>query len=1357
LFHYIMECNSISYVVIMYWKNVDRTIFYTTVFSFLFCLFLFCPSSIQADDTLLEPPRNKTINDVKVQGAAVVPDWMLLWNRARSISAAGDMENGANLYRELLIKKPNIEEALREYLLLLMDLDKWEESGLVVQKLLESDSTSLEYLLYGGRIALRQKHYERAAKYLGQVYTTSPNGSWPIEALRGQIVALQRLERYDMAYPLLEQLYLIIPHDERIIRQLAQYSKKQGNKDKALTYYTTLIDEFGGNDTDFLESIPLFEAADNKKMLVTSWIGYLQYHPYYLPFHQKLSLYYLENDLDYKALPHLLVRIAYGEETPLLFLQTGRLFLYEQGRPDKALHYYEEYRQRVPSDSAVISEIKRIQAILANDLLVIVENEGAWTLWRDLAKVIPDRLAVYYSIAKQLDALGKEKELLEVLEIIHLHNQEDAETLFKLAELYAQSGNFFAANKSLDSLVPAQQNGEQYYLLRATIAEKQMHFLSSLQFYKKYLTENSSDHKTLLKGIELAAKIGSIEELNLFYSLLPEHSSKPSIYIKGSFLYGKGLIQNNLFSAAAKILLELHENPDLMTEERKEINRLLLLVFQGEGNFFEAEQFLRLRLKNKADKEDTLQQLIRTSLLSKDWDTAWKWYEYLVLESGNTDLKGTDTEKDLFLEKITLLKVSGQGEVALEILEDFLGQTKGPCTKEDAQCLELLETMVNLYYHEAFYKRSMELVESLLSIYPDDIRLQAYHAVLEIKMGDKESQTVFTDLLHKSSIELIEFAFEFYEIGAYATALRLCESYLVDIPDSLRGRVLQARLLRLMGDEFAALEKYNMLSNEYPDEYGFKQNFLELQFQTAHFTDIIEVLAPSWKSVASGETSLSVRKAVPEVESLPVRQQLLLARSFWAAKRFDDSLLLYHDLLRPAVQKRFFQQLDDKEISIRLPTPEKSLLNIMTFTTPAKPNLLKTVMSPEYTREFLQSEEVKIASTLYSNYRWQQIVANELSVRKAMVDGNYYQAMNGYQEILQNDQSPENLYDLAGIYSRLGFLGKEAALYEAMKEGSPGYPDLDEASNRNDLKRLPRIEPFFFFNKKDGRQGYFNIKQRAGGLQAWFMPTFNHEVSFDVSRIYAESLDVDHGLWRNHLKAKINWSPIYDLDFIAALGGENTDNNQSTLLYDFKVNGRIGDGVKGYLGLSQDIVNDTVEAISVGINAREYKAGIHFDLMPRLFGGADYLFTDYSDGNNQNRYDFWSSYIIHSEPTLLQFKYGYEYSHNDDSNLQKNYNELSGFDSSDHPYWSPNKYWQHLFTLSFEHQLAEDILGRGAPSYYKLEYSFGYEIGGYDNHEASAQIFVEMSRHFLLNSRLELTHGTDIQQMDIFCSLIYRW
>lgn len=1326
---------------------------------FFFLSLLFLPPSAAVAEESEKSSATSPGHSLTVRGDTEEPPWMRLWNSARAASSDGDKIQSAAIYRELFAEKPFIEEALREYVVLLMELGEWKEASQVIQKLLETDSASLEYLVYGGRIALNQKHYELAAKYMGQVYTMSPDGPWAIEALQAQIHALQKLDRMEMAYPLMEQLYLLVPHSDQLIRQLARYSKERGSSEKALNYYLTLLTEFGGTDLDYLDSIPLFEASNDQEMLVLCWQGYLKFHPFHLPFHQKLSEYYLENNLEHKALDHLLIRIAHGEETPLLFLQTGKVFLYQQGRPDKALFYYDEYRKRNPGDTSVLSEIKRIQAILANDLLVIVENEGAWTLWRDLAKVIPDRLAVYYSMAEQLESLDKKRELLEVLEIIHEHNPRDQVTLFKLAELYFSNGTYSAALKALDLLEPDMQRGKDYFMLRASIAEKQHDDPLALEYFGKYLGDNPDDYSVLYKCLQLAGKTGRIEPLHSFFAMLPESSRNNTVFKKGSFLYGEALIVNNLFTQAGEFYRNFRECCDLSSTEQQRVADSLVTVLQQERQYFEAEQQLRLRSIDEEGSGKLLKRLIMINLLNGDWDNAWKWYEYLALDRNESQPADRSEQDSLFLTKIQILKMSGQEEVALELLEDYLQKTYNSfCEDQDGLCQELNGLMAHLYFREGEYKKAKKVVDKLLSQHHDTLDLLTLSMLIEEKYAEKPREAILAELEERPEDVLLDTAYSFEKFDAFSIALHVCEKYLVGNPQSLRARVLKARLLRSLGDDFAALDLFRQLSTEYPGEYGFKQNLLELQFKSAKFTDLIEELAPAWKSVKGGGDGLSVRKMVPDVSSLPVSQQLLLARSFWAAKRFEDALLLYESLLQPPVEQEFSTRISSENIEITLPAPEKTFLNIITFTSPAEPDRLTVVMSPQFYREYLRKPEVGIAAELYPAYRWQQIVIRELSVRRAMVDGNYYQAMNEYQEIIKTNKSAENLYDLAGVYSRLGFLGKEAALYEIIKKESPGYPDLDEASQRNSLKMLPQVAPFFSLDTKNGREEHYDIRQRSGGIQAWYMPSLNHELLFNARRIYSESVDVKDDLWHDHFEGILKWSPIYDLDFKVALGVDSPDSYYgNTFLYDIQVNGRIGDGVRGYLGATQDIVDDSVQALKLGVQKKGYSAGVRFDLLPRLFGGADYLFTEFSDGNHQNHYELWSSYIIHSEPTLLQFRYSYEYSHNDEGNMPKDYNFPSGFSDSDHPYWTPKGYWQQLFTLSFEHQLAEDILGRGAPSYYTLEYSFGYEIGGYDNHEVKAQIFLEMSRHYLLNGSFEFISGADVEEIGFVGSLIYRW
>ncbi len=1301
------------------------------------CLILFLAAPQLFAEVAIKDPASQIISHtVTLKNPENQPTWKKIWDKARETAQKGDRKEAQGLYKKLFSVKPHIEEALREYVIILMDLGQWSEAGQTIQKLLEIEPESQEYLLYGGRIALVQQRYERALRYLGQVYSMSPDAKFANEALQGQITALQNLGRSNMAFPLMEQLYQLVPHNENSIRQLAIYSNRLGFKEKAVTYYKTLILEFGGTDADFLASVPLFKAMNETEMLVLSWQGYLKIHPFYLPFHKELSEYYLENGLEEKALEHLLVQIALGEQESKIFLQTGKIYLYQKSRPDKALYYYEEYRKRNPTDDKVISEIKRIQAILANDLLVIVENEGAWNLWRDLAKVIPDRLAVYYSMAEQLEKMHKHKELLEVLEIIHTHKPDDQKTVFRLAQLYYEKGELAAATEKLDLLIETRQQGKEYFLIRAEIAKTTGLPVESLGYYKKYLHLVPADHRVLLECIKLSGQNGFVDDMQYFYKHIVSGSFAEDVLKEASFLYGQGLLRNNLHTRAELFYRDLSMLFLLTKQEKVEVNLTLANILQHENRLYESEELLRKTLLQYGPESKILSRLIKVSALQEDWDNSWKWYEFFVINSGIGVGRNIHDNPQLLLEKVIILKSSGQGKLAVEILEDFLAENNDADHK-DEQCDLVRVKLAELYYYEKRYTDAAAIMSDRSDLGNADIYHKILLLLIEKNSNHISDKTVIEKLLSDRSSGVLESVEVLSHYGELELALQVCEKYLLALPQSLRARTLLAELLRDLGQDFASLESFKQLYESYPEDVSFKQNILELQFKASKFKQLIEELAPEWKAIKGEETEVSVRKVVPDVATLPVTQRLLLARALWADGRASDALALYKELLEPQVELEFISQLAEQEITLNLPMPQKTFLNLITFPDPPNPDKLDTVMDPNFIRQNFEKPEVVIAAGLYSRYRWQKIIKRELAVRKDMNEGNYYRAMKEYQSFLNEKTSPESLYDLAGIYSRLGFLGKEAALYEQIKERSPGYPDLDEAIQRNSLKREPRVTPAYMFNEKEGREGYYDIRQNGGGLQGWFMPSLSHEVLVSFNRIYSKSNKVDESLWRNNIKAEVRWSPIYDLDLLFAVGQENPDDDyDSTFLYDFNVNGRIGDIVQGYFGLSRSIVDDTLEAVKEGISTQEYAGGITLDFLPRLFGGAEYVYTDYSDDNHSSRYEFWSSYTIFSEPTHLQLRYGYEYINSAAGNIKRDYSFESGFSPEDHPYWSPENYYQHLFTVSFEHQLAEDILGRGAPSYYTLEYSFGYERGGYDNHDANAQIFLEMSRHFLLNSSL---------------------
>lgn len=1327
----------------------------------LFLILLLFPSILLAENSteLLDVASS---HGLVLKGVQDQPTWMQLWDKGRESARLGKLEEAAAIYRKLLQKKPNIEEALREYVLVLMNLEQWSEASIILHKLLEIDSESPQYQLYAGRVALRQQRYEQASTYFGQVYTLSPDGPDSVEALKGLVLAMQKLEDKELAYPLMEQLYLRVPKEEKNVRQLAQYSLDLGYIKKAQDFYRILLNEFGGEAQDFLAAAPLFEESDDLDMAVRCWRGYLESYSYYLPFHKKLSQYYLTHNQERLALPHLLVRLAHKENNSEILLQIGRIYLYQESRPDKALYFYEEYRKKNPRNKDVVSEIKRIQAVLANDLLVIVENEGAWPLWRDLARIAPSRLAIYSSMAEQLEKMGKKKELLEVLEIIHTHDPNDQKVSFKLAQLYFSNENLTACSEVLDSLKEEERSGKDYFFLRARIEEERKNRIQALAYYKLYLQENVPDFSSLLRCLKMAGDLGLINELNYFFQLLPEHSTNKEEADEGSLVYGEALVLNGLTSTARLCYQKLLKQGDLAPVTRQNVEANIVKTLQLEENIFEAEQELMAFLVRDGGDKFFATQLIHNALQDKDWDRAWKWYEFLVLSSDTTQKNCASDTVLLFNEKINILQESGQIEVAIEMTEDFLESYESLCRDEKITWSEPRAKLAELYYKNDEPQRGKAILETLAPQSPGNFNIQVLEQAIVCKTSMDESCSHLLKFIQNSgegtNVLLMDTALLLKKYGEYKTALFLVGKYLEEVPDSLRGRLLKAQLFVETGDDFAALALYREIGQEFPNEMIFQKNILEIQFQLAKFNELIQELAPEWMPVKRDDILLAEYSIPPAIEAMPIWKQLLLARTFWAVRRWDDSLLIYESLLQPPVDQQFTEKIKLEDVQLTLPPPKRTFWNIISFTTPAEPDRLTVVMSPEFIRTNLEKSVVAIAAEFYTSYRWQQAVAKELSVRKAMRDGNYYQAMKEYQNLLQNEFSTESLFDLAGIYSRLGFLGKEAAIYEIMKQESPGYPDLDESVQRNAMKRKPRVTLLSTFMEKNGREGYYDNREIGGGLQSWFMPSLRHEILVDWRRIYDNSDDTEQTLWRNRLQARMKWSPVYDLDFFLGVGADRADDEiGTTALYSMQMKGRVGDMVQGHLGVAQDVVDDTVESLRDLINKKEYEAGLTLDFLPRLFGGGGYLFTEYSDGNHQNRYDLWTSYILHSEPTLLQLRYGYEFSHNSDGNLGRDFSYENQFAPGDHPYWSPKEYWQHLFTISFEHQLAENILGRGAPSYYSLEYSFGYEFGGYDNHQIKAEIFLEISRHFLLDSTLAVIQGDQQREQNVWLSMIYRW
>jgi hypothetical protein len=350
------------------------------------------------------------------------------------------------------------------------------------------------------------------------------------------------------------------------------------------------------------------------------------------------------------------------------------------------------------------------------------------------------------------------------------------------------------------------------------------------------------------------------------------------------------------------------------------------------------------------------------------------------------------------------------------------------------------------------------------------------------------------------------------------------------------------------------------------------------------------------------------------------------------------------------------------------------------------------------------------------------------------------------------------LFDLAGLNSKLERLQEEAFLYAELKQQNKDFPGLQDAVQRNRLKRRPRVSLAYVMQEDDGYDGYKAIRKKAADLTGWYSDSSSNDWSLNLQRIKYDSTNNDQDIksWRAMLNVESKLSQAFQFKF--GTGFENLeDGYDTTPLFYAAIVGKLRDEMRATLSFRQDVTADTIDSLTRDITLREYKIDFLFDLLPRVLMGGDYQYSDYSDSNWTNKYTFWSSYLFIPEPTLLKLSYKFDYYDSGEGQLSPLPPDKFGFAPNDHPYWTPIDYWITRFSLYFKHQISNDTLARGVPSYYTLEYSLGYDSDDNDLHEIKGSISLELYKHFTINASYGYSDLDVYNHEEAHLSAIYSW
>ncbi len=1289
-----------------------------------------------------------------------VPKWKSLWDMARAHYRAEKYPEAASLYSELFKLKPDIEQANWEFCKVLQKTGDFKMAGKLIVILLDKDHHRIEYLLAGGQIASQNKEWEAAGGYYGQVLEKDPGGETTNRALEGLQASLRNNGKIGSALSIAEMLLARQPDNLKLLQDSARDAKRIGETDKSRKLFRRILAKHDVDDLLLLEAIQVLDTQGNEAELSILWENYLKKHPGYLEFRHKLVDYYMGRGEYHSALEHLVYLADNVAENDLFLEKAGDVNLYQLGRPDKALSFFERYLLKNPESSDIKKKIVEIQYILANDFLSIVENDGAWLLWRDLAKVTPNREAIYLQMADLLASKGLDKEYLEILTVIQQHRPDDELISMRLAQKYYELNHFENALKYLEKIKIKNHLTKDYYVLRAQVENKIGKTVEALRSQKAALLMDPSDVKLRIASMELAGLIGNTPLLEMLFREGMK-SAKRASEAEILFTYLDQLSKNCLFKEYEAIRNRYRSN---YIQDQNILDRMdfhWANTLRREGKTREAEELLRKLLTQNRLTNEVFYMLANNALADKNIKAATAWYDGLLKNrsAGKSELTNSIDDYRLMLLKIRITRAEGDFNGAEDLVTHF--QKFPPNGRTEKEILNLQFDIEKerawLNYYLDKFTPAMNQLERLDTLHPLDPDVYVLQSLLQ-KKHQRPISTQFEKLnLHFSTDHLVTNLPEIIERNIvhqnYDEAENLIKILLRKCPETITGRILLAKLLFSRGRFNDAEEPLQQLYRQFPKERYFSHKLIEIEVRRGNYIKGLALLEENHPGINSQDSPSFDSYSSDDVEDL-----LTLARLLWGAKQQDTALQIYRKLLSPSVLQLLREKLSKKEINYLYLTREKTIWNSMLLLLQSEPEILAELMEPSFLCDNVTNDAGKIVTDHFQIYSWQKMIDSEYVARNAIYEKKFTVAEQNYKKMVDEQRTPEGLIDLAEIYGRIGKYRKEAQIYEAIQNTGTTSPELEKSMERNSLQLSPQNIIDAALIKRDGRDRFVDIETLSVGSSFWFTPDFDTDIRLAYANNRYRSVHSTEATGSNSLNGTTIYELTKDYELILGAGIEKMDGTSNTrFLQNLTLKGQLDDYFHAYLKYEKVLVDDTVLALKHGISQQEFEAGLYCESALGLTFGSDFRHRNYSDNNTQNRFHGYSSYRLFGESIQLSLRYDYQFLKNTETN--PNISELI---DKQEPYvtyyWSPSSFSENLFTLHFQHDFLEYEQGEKRKiSYYTIANAIGYDDLETLSYLGEFNIFLEMNPHFLLKGGFTILKSDNLQEQGLSFSLHYRW
>ena len=1388
----------------------------------MLAVWFFGLSSYEIHAQLITVPPHDLLPEQKIIVEDEAPQWKVLWDQARESALQGDFDTALHQYKALLVLKSNLEEARWELARLLMYMKHWGEAADFLELLIESAPGNTLYINALGKVMWEMGQYERSVDLFKKVHDKIPSDQTALAGLVEGLIKLGRkdealpyLEQFTMQEPTnrgvrrylafllyesenyemakthltilsrnedveLDVLYLTAktyehlgleqqasiywerflarePDNIEANKFLAKHYEKMKQADRALSHLQAVLAYNPEDGASYVRLGEMHEKAGEYDKALSYYEKYLQLYPDDPEIRQRLA------GINAAIMNKIPIKTSTQEyPAPDEQDQTEKLKevirnLVTSGHYEDVIPLYRQLLVMSPEDHEILEA-------LANDLIIIGKNKGNDAMLEFLSDIILDNISIYRSMADLLRQMEREEELVAVLHEIHDLDPADDLTTQELAILSLHRGEWLLSHKYFAQLSESFCTNSLCLEARASLKEKLNLPAQRLQDYEALLKQQPGRNEIRLAAIDLAAQMGLLDRVvfhagylqvspadseNYEFKILLADAYRYSGYLSRAVERYNNIIEQASGNKDAAIqnvrirawlgMAESHEQLGLPYEAEQDLRRALVLeeyripilealfhLFLRNGRIAESEVWLQTINRER----DGAQQDIPTQI-----SPAWK-IEVLQAEmysaAGNYGLaadhyRQAESMLPGYENNKALAREAGVAEPGFGIQQ------------------QLAESL--LHAHE--YAEAEQIVLGLKNNHEGELELLVLLEQIYLAWGKGDNAAIIAE-------EAGEYAAQ--DFGRQLNLARLYNKY-KDItrqsetaekaaamePESLAAKHLLVGALIQQGEYYAALELLDHFLKNYPENTWFLSQQAGLLAKVGNF-----------------QQALAVAEMI--LAENPERRDIVLlqARILWEMNRWKDSVSLYESIVNPPVEELLEKKIQEESLTVEQSTTKNSWWEVVTFSDGTPLTISQVVMSPQQAADFTESGQSinSVAAVNYALYRWQDRFNKELSVRRSVMRREYYHAANKLENNIKEFGSNDFLlYDLAGLYSKLERLNDEASLYRKIEAQNAYFPGLSEAAQRNNLKRRPTIFLAYVMHYDDGWDGYMGVRQEIfqGGGQ--YYKTTNQEWNFDIARINYESTQNAQNLlgWRTLLTYDVKLSQVLGL----SLGGgvhKLANVYDDTPLWSGIFTGKIADEMRAVFSAKQDVVPDTIASLKRNIKRRDYKIELMFDLFPRLLLGGYYDLIDYSDSNWTHNYTFWASYIIWPEPTLLKISYDYDFYDSHEGQIPGTPSD-DGFAPNDHPYWSPVNYWITRFSIYFKHQLSNDTLARGVPSYYVIEYSFGYDSEDNDLHEFKASLNFEIAKNYVLSASYGFMNlDVDVyKHKEALISLMYRF